>query len=398
MSFGKLVAFSSLLFCVAGLSFSLASEDAEATSDEEPIDLSLFIDGIRHWGIFSTVRDYERYQPSEFEGIAEQLIRFQNEDGGWPKNIDWLGKLDPAELREKLVGHHWESSLDNRNTYAQIRYLSEAYELSGNERYRESALRGVHYILDNQNPSGGWRGADVDAITFNDDVMVGVMRLLHDISTAKPPFVWIDADLREACKLAFDQALEVTLACQVPINGIKTAWGQQHDHVTLKPVKARSYELPAVTAMESSGVVEFLMSLEHPSQEVKNAITSAVMWFRQAAIIGYGYVSVPVPERDFHQTKAYFDRVFLKNENAPPVWARFYDLETGKPFICKRDGTIVEDFKDLSYERRVGYDWYGFWPEEVFKIYPEWMQKHYHVNPVSLPDISIPSPSRKSEN
>jgi len=365
---------------------------------EEPVDLSLFIDGIRHWGIFSPIREYERYDTTDFQGIAKQLISFQNEDGGWPKNIDWLGKLDPNDIRKRLPDHDWESSLDNNNTYAQIRYLSKTFRLTGNELYRDSALKGIRFILSSQNSSGGWRGSDVDAITFNDDVMLGVMRLLRDISISQEPFQWVEADLREASKRAFERALATTLACQVKINGIKTAWGQQHDHKTLIPIKGMSYELPSVTPKESSGIVEFLMSLENPSTEVKAAISAAVMWFRQAAIIGYGYVSVPVPERKFHQTSAYFDRVFLENPDAHPVWARFYDLERGRPFICRSDGTIVEKFEDLSYEQRIGYDWYGFWPEEVFKLYPDWLKKAYNVETMNLPDISMPKPSKSLES
>jgi hypothetical protein len=63
--------------------------------DYKPIDISGFEDDIRHWkngpgkGLL-----YERYDTDQITEIADNLLKFQNPDGGWPKNIDWLGKLE----------------------------------------------------------------------------------------------------------------------------------------------------------------------------------------------------------------------------------------------------------------------------------------------------------------
>ena len=370
--------FALSLFLLPSLLLSLEAETLapdEVTSDT--IDISLFADGIHHWDIFSPIRNYRRYETDEFEGIADQLLKFQNADGGWPKNIDWLGKLDPAFVRQEIPSHHWESSYDNRNTYPQIRYLAEAYEKTGNTSYRDAAVAGIGFVIKSQHASGGWRGADVDAITFNDDVMVGIMELLYDIELKKYPFGWIDDNLRELVVRAFDAALTVTLKCQVPIDGRLTGWCQQHAHETLLPVKARSYELPSVTPWESSEIVAFLMTLEHPSEDVKASIKAAIQWLESAAIQGYSYKEIPIEPRAFHQTTRDFDRVFIRDSSAPRVWARYYDLDKGKPFLCKRSGEIVYDYNtDISYERRVGYEWYGFWPEKVLAAFPLWYQKY----------------------
>ena len=52
--------------------------------------LDAFRDGIHHWNLEHKERNYERYTSAEYHEIANNLIAYQNEDGGWPKNIDWL--------------------------------------------------------------------------------------------------------------------------------------------------------------------------------------------------------------------------------------------------------------------------------------------------------------------
>ena len=366
-----------LLFTLGGLASPIQGEEMESwvASEDEPIDLTLFIDGIEHWAIFSPVRDYERIPPSDIQGIAQQLLKFQNPDGGWPKNIDWLGKLEPEFLKVQMPDHRWESSFDNRNTYSQIRFLARANELSPEPLYREAVLRGLHFILESQHESGGWRGSDVDAITFNDEVMTGIMHLLNDIVQGDSSFAFLETELRDRLESALQRAIEVTLKCQVRQGERLTAWGQQHDHETLQPVAARSYELAALAAWESAKVVEFLMTLPEPSQEVRQSVIAAVQWFRKSAILGHAYLSIPAPPRPYHQTTVDFDRIFFENETAPPVWARFYSLADGKPFLTRRDGTVVNALHELSYERRIGYDWYGYWPNDALKRYPKWLQE-----------------------
>jgi len=357
------------VFFTSNVSLSFS---ANATEERKQIDMSLFSDGIHHWDLFSTIRDYQHLEPDDIQGIATQFLRFQNPDGGWPKNVDWLGVLDPEVVKAAMPDEHWESSFDNRNTYPQIRYLAEAFEREHIEAYRDAAIRGLTFILESQNASGGWRGADVDAITFNDDVMVGIMSLLYDIQGNCYSFAWVSGELKDELSRAFDRALKVTLDCQVCVDGVKTAWCQQHDHLTLMPVKARSYELPSITPMESSGIVEFLMSLENPSNEVINAIVSAVHWFQNVAIAGHRLVEVSIPEQQFHEKTVNYDRVFIEDPEAPLIWARYYDLVHSEPFLCKRSGQIVYDFSEISFERRIGYSWYGYWPQRALKAFPIW--------------------------
>jgi PelA/Pel-15E family pectate lyase len=241
------------------------------------------------------------------------------------------------------------------------------------KRYRDAAIRGLEYILQEQRASGGWRGKDVDAITFNDDVMVGIMRLEQRIHEAAAHYDWVDPKLRSRLSHSLELAIEATLQCQIRIGGRKSAWCQQHDHLTFEPVGARSYELPSLTAQESAGVVRFLMELPNPSARVVAAVDSAIEWFESSKIEGLRIKSVPIKPVRFEHFTANFDRIEVRDPQAPLIWARFYDIETNSPFFCNRDGKKVYRLSDVHRERRVGYAWYGYWPAELIaRDYPAW--------------------------
>ena len=44
---------------------------------------------------------------------------------------------------------------------------------------------------------------------------------------------------------------------------------------------------------------------------------------------------------------------------AGPIWARFYDPQSGKPVFGDRDRSIHDDVNEISLERRNGYSWWG---------------------------------------
>ncbi len=343
----------------------------------QPIDLSLFHDSIKHWQMKDgRDRNDERYRPDQVVHIAENLLKFQNEDGGWPANLDWLAMIDVAEIHKLRNNTLGESTFDNRNVYPQIEYLARVYHVTNLPRYQQAATRGLRYILQEQRATGGWRGRDVDAITFNDDVMVGIMRLLLSIREDAPQFGWLDPELRSRLSQALDQAIDVTLKCQIQVDGKKTAWCQQHDHLTLKPVRARTYELPSITALESTGVVRFLMEVPNPSNDVIAAINSAIVWFEASKIEGLRIDTIPITPVRFETFTAKFDRREVDDRLAPPIWARFYEIETNRPFFCNRDGIKVYHLSEVKLERRAGYAWYGDWPVELLaEHYPTWKSR-----------------------
>jgi PelA/Pel-15E family pectate lyase len=353
-------------------------QDAGNQGNEGSIDASKFDDSIRHWmNERGRGHSYRRFDRSEFREIADNLLKFQNPDGGWPKNVDWLADLDRDEVLKKLSDRERPSTCDNRNTYPQIEYLSRAYAKTGLEKYRNGAGQGLEFILSTQHESGGWRGADVDAITFNDDLMTGVMGLLLDIIEGKDYYAWITNDQRQRVRKALDRAADVTLRCQIVVAGERTGWCQQHDHHTLKAVKARSYELPSISAMETSGIVEFLMRIEHPKSDVVVAVTSAVRWLERSRIPGIRLEKLDVESgTDLPEAYRRYEMRAVPDANAPSVWARYYEIETNRPFFCNRNGIKVYTLEEVDLERRIGYAWYGHWPERILsEEYPGWLKR-----------------------
>lgn len=314
-----------------------------------------------------------RFAPEQFREIADNILAYQNEDGGWPKNLDMMARLDPDSVVRSLAPHRRASTLDNFSVYTQVAYLSEAYRVTGEERFRDGALRGIEYILSAQHPNGGWRGADVDAVTFNDDVMTGVLSLWLDVLEGMPRYAWLDEALRARIRRSWDAGLDLILRCQWVRDGVRTVWGQQHDHKTLVPVKARSYELPSLTAGESSGVVMLLMRIENPSPEVVEAVKAAVAWFEKTKITGKRLVWEAVPEGLPEDRSVKSNLRMIDDPDAGPLWARYYELADDSFFLCTRAGVKVYSLEEMPAERRVGYAWFNDWGVKVLNAYPAWL-------------------------
>lgn len=345
-----------------------ASSDTLKTNNWQTIDLSAFADGIHHSLMIYKNEEapYERYLPNEIDKIAENMLAWQNYDGGWPKNIDWLKKYSDKEFeklphgKKKNSANH--STFDNRNTYSQIEYLSQVFSQTHSEKFAKSALLGIAYILESQNESGGWRGADVDAITFNDDVMTGIMHLLNNILKNRKLYPFINNATSLRINTAFEIGIECILKCQIKLNGRLTAWCQQHSHTDYQPVWARAFEPPSIVSSESVSVIRLLMEIDNPSKEVIQSINSAVKWLDKVKIQGIRIENVAADPTKFKYHYSDFDRVVVKDDNAPPIWSRYYDLENEDPIFCTRQKVITRNYTDLSRERRTGYAWFTYSP------------------------------------
>jgi PelA/Pel-15E family pectate lyase len=336
------------------------------------ISTSLFNDGIHHWNLEHKVRKYARFSESQFIQIAENLIAYQNADGGWMKNMDWLAVINIDSVINSLSDRYRQSTLDNRNTFTQIKYLAEVYTLTGDIKFKNSALRGIEYILRTQKKNGGWRGWDVDAITFNDDVSTGAIELLRDIVQKDKNFLWIKGNFRGKITKAYKKGIDLILECQIEQNGVKTAWAQQHDNETLQPVGARTFELPGVTANESAEICHLLMGIKNPSKEIIDAVDCAVRWFEKVKIEGIRVQRVDLLADQIINHEYPFDNIVVTDPAAKPIWARYYELSDNTPFMCTRAGQKVWKLEDVNAERRTGYAWYGYWPESVLKAYSAW--------------------------
>lgn len=327
-----------------------------------------------------SIKDNSWFAGEEAQKIADNVVFYQNEDGGWPKNFDMAKDPDLEKLAKlKIEGSHLlASTIDNGATHTQMWFLAKVYEATGKERYKTSFLSGVDYLLKAQYENGGWpqfyplREGYYEHITLNDGAMIGVMKLLRAIAQDQKPVDFVDKERMEKARIAVDKGVEVLLKMQVPVNGKLTIWCAQHDEHTLLPAKARAYELISLSGQESVGVVEFLMGIKNPSERVKRSIRSAVEWFEDHKVMGEKVVWVKDPS--FAEGK---DRVVVQDSEAGPLWGRFNDIETGKPIFVGRDGVIKEHLADIEQERRVGYNYIDNYAEKLLKEdYPEWEKKH----------------------
>lgn len=317
------------------------------------------------------------YASEEAKRIAENLLVYQLENGGWPKNYDWKKTLSEGDKRHIIAqkSNIEESTFDNRATYTEIMYLARIYTATKEGLYKEAILKGVEFILKSQYANGGFpqfpcrkKGYYLQ-ITYNDGAMIGVLNLLKQISEGRLLADISDATLRERCAKAVTSGITCILQTQIRVDGNLGLWCAQHDKNSLQPVMARSYELPSLSGSESVGIVRFLMGIEKPSKEIIASIEGAMDCFERLKIKG-----IRLENRDLSEGKK--DCVVVADPEAKPMWARFYDLKTLKPIFCSRDGVPREKLEDISYERRNGYSWLGYYATTLLeKDYPAWKSR-----------------------
>jgi len=317
------------------------------------------------------------YAGDEAVRIADNVLLYQRNTGGWRQNIDIarvLSEKDKTQLRKDK--NKEDSTLDNGATHTQMRYLARVYDATKLERFSRAFLKAVDYLLEAQYPNGGWPQRYPNPsgysryITFNDGVMIGAMTVLRDIAEKKPPYTLVDEQRRKKAEKAVQKGIECILKCQIIVNGKRTAWCQQHDEKTLEPRPARIYEKISICGGESVGVVKFLMNIDNPNPDIIEAVQGAVAWFDRVRLIGIRQIS------KLDDSERGYDKVIIKDATAPPIWARFYQIGTNRPIFCGRDGRIKYRLAEIEHERRTGYSWYGYWPADLLAgDYPAWQKK-----------------------
>ena len=242
---------------------------ALADTKTEPISLAAFSDGIKHWQDRHG-KDYARYQARQITEIADNLLLYQRDNGGWIENRDPARILDATDkaalVAEKAEGR---GSFDNRNIYSQIEYLAAAFEQTRRAAYRDAAARGLDYALAQQVAScGGWphtvpgTASYHGYITIADEVTSGLLRLLRKISAGADPFDYVDASTRERAKAALKRGDDCVLKLQIQQGGRLTGWAGQYDPKTLRPAMGRAFELQSIVSQETVEMLRYLMSVD----------------------------------------------------------------------------------------------------------------------------------------
>jgi PelA/Pel-15E family pectate lyase len=123
----------------------------------------------------------------------------------------------------------------------------------------------------------------------------------------------------------------------------------------------------SLSGQESAGIVRFQMGIEHADARVTEAIESAVAWFKGAQLNGIRWVEKP---------GATVDHIVVADREAPPLWARFYQIESNLPIFTGRDRVVRYDVAEIESERRNVYRWYTDAPAKLLNTdYPVWLKR-----------------------
>ncbi|MGB6430863.1 MAG: pectate lyase [Candidatus Acidiferrales bacterium] len=359
--------------------------------------------GRNAFGLYLTpAKPADWYSSADAVRIATNVVSFQIADGGWSKNIDMNsnprapgGRYDTDNLNrypdptdfDKPVDEKWHylATLDNDATTTQIIFLAHvtsallaANRAADAEPFRAAVERGIGYLLASQYPNGGWpqvwplEGGYHDAITINDDADLHAIEVLADAGAPANDYSYLPPALRRRAAAAAVRGMNCLLKLQIQENGVRTAWAQQYDALTLAPTSARNYEMASIASGESATIVAYLMSLPQPTPAEVAAVHAAAAWFTRTEIFGFRYGS-----GDFRSDRNNPDgRKLVAVPGAGPIWARYYQIGTDKPIFGDRDKTIQDDVNEISRERRNGYSWYNAEGIALLATYKTWAQSH----------------------
>jgi PelA/Pel-15E family pectate lyase len=378
---------------------------SEVKAEEEPYHQ---LEWFRSAGDSLTQKS-EFYGTQEAARVAETILAYQNANtGGWPKDYDKITERTKEELDAIRDNDSSETTFDNDATHTEIRFLARVHQQQPDTRYESAMIKGLEFILRAQyEKNGGWpqrfplRQQHYSShVTFNDGAMTGILQVLYEALLQETElYDFLPSILQVKIELAFERGLELVLNLQLwGVDGKPAAWCAQYNAETLLPAQGRSYEPPSISGRESVGILQFLMSIEHPSRRVQSTIVSAMDWFQWAQIRDLGYECVKTVVVDettsssststftiaLNQTIELERRVF-EDPGAGPLWARFYDWKeetssssssSNRPIFQDRNGIIYSDYMDVSYERRMGYDYFTAKPLDLFcGDFPQWRQR-----------------------
>lgn len=328
------------------------------------------------WSSVATGMPDEWYGSEESKKVADNVLLYQRDIGGWPKNTPFhkpLSEDEKAAVEKDKVKP--DAIFDNGATTTEMRFMAKMYSKTGNDNYKDSFVKGLHFILAAQYENGGWpmffplRKGYYTHITYNDDATFRLMSLIKEIYKKNPLYAFVtDEKMLNDARNAWERGLGCILKTQIVVNGKPTVWCAQHDEKTFLPAKARAYELPSFSGAESVGLLELLMHIENPSPEIIRSVQGGIEWLEAHQLKNTRWDS-------FINSEGKKDRRIVTDPNAGSMWARFYDLETQLPYVCDRDGIKKSTLEEIGYERRNGYSWYTTEPQKVLDAYPKWKEK-----------------------
>ena len=362
--------------------------------DTEPGEILEFQgqSGNQDWTDYAAHLDERFLKTAEAARIAQNVIDWQLDSGGWPKNVPMHDRLSAKERRAVLAmkGERKLGTIDNAATFTELKFLARMYKATegrqGTEKYLAAVKKGIEFLVGMQYPNGGWPQCDPakvgywHQITYNDGAMVNAMNMMRDVYEGRAPFdIPLPDELRAKCRRAFDRGIECILKTQIRQDGKLSLWCQQHDRDTLAPCVGRSFELPAVCTYESADIVALLMDVDatlYPAEtaaRIRESIEGAVAWYKAHAIRGYRV------EDGFRREDGIVTSRLVRVPEAEsnPLWCRYYTLEDNRPFTGRRDGTMNFDFSELERGENMSYKWFSDVGTRVEKMHAKWLERGF---------------------
>lgn len=222
--------------------------------------------------------------------VADLIVALQNEDGGFQVLPD---NYEMSQKETGLGSMRDVSSVYNGATTAELKYLAKYITANKPEdsKYQDAFVKGIKYLLTTQRDNGGWSMNPGSGSGFNANIEVGnkamteVLTLLSDIAILNnQDYVFARKAMNvDEIKSAVEKGNDFIVKSQISNNNKKSGWATQYDksgNVTM----GHTYERESVSSYTTKDVIDYLMTIHNPSQDIKDAVESAYSWLKDVKI------------------------------------------------------------------------------------------------------------------
>ena len=222
--------------------------------------------------------------------VADLIVALQNEDGGFQVLPD---NYEMSQKETGLGSMKDVSSVYNGATTSELKYLAKYITANKPEdsKYQDAFVKGIKYLLTTQHDNGGWSMNPGSGSGFNANIEVGnkamteVLTLLSDIAILNnQDYVFARKAMNvDEIKSAVEKGNDFIVKSQISNNNKKSGWATQYDksgNVTM----GHTYERESVSSYTTKDVIEYLMTIHNPSQDIKDAVESAYSWLKDVKI------------------------------------------------------------------------------------------------------------------
>jgi len=222
--------------------------------------------------------------------VADLIVALQNEDGGFQVLPD---NYEMSQKETGLGSMKDVSSVYNGATTSELKYLAKYITANKPEdsKYQDAFVKGIKYLLTTQHDNGGWSMNPSSGSGFNANIEVGnkamteVLTLLSDIAILNnQDYVFARKAMNvDEIKSAVEKGNDFIVKSQISNNNKKSGWATQYDksgNVTM----GHTYERESVSSYTTKDVIDYLMTIHNPSQDIKDAVESAYSWLKDVKI------------------------------------------------------------------------------------------------------------------